>query len=90
MYKDAKLVILDEPTSALDPLAESEIYEKFNSLVEDKTAIYISHRMSSSLFCDKILVLDDGKIRAFDSHKNLMKEDNIYKRLFLAQAENFA
>ena len=90
LYKDSKLVILDEPTSALDPLAESEIYEKFNSLVEDKTAIFISHRMSSSLFCDKILVLDDGKILAFDSHKNLMKEDNIYKKLFLAQAENFA
>ena len=62
LYKDSKLVILDEPTSALDPLAESEIYENFNSLVEDKTAIYISHRMSSSLFCDKILVLDKGKI----------------------------
>ena len=90
LYKDAKLVILDEPTSALDPLAESEIYEKFNSLIEDKTAIFISHRMSSSLFCDKILVLDDGKIQAFDSHKNLMKEDNIYRELFLAQAENFA
>ena len=90
LYKDAKFVILDEPTSALDPLAESEIYEKFNSLVQDKTAIFISHRMSSSLFCDKILVLDDGKIIAFDSHKNLMKGDNIYKKLFSAQAENFA
>lgn len=90
LYKDAKLLILDEPTSALDPLAESEIYEKFNSLVQDKTAIFISHRMSSSLFCDKILVLDDGKIIAFDSHKNLMKEDNIYNKLFSAQAENFA
>lgn len=89
LYKDSKLVILDEPTSALDPLAESEIYENFNSLVEDKTAIYISHRMSSSLFCDKILLLDGGKIRAFDSHHNLMKEDNIYRKLFLAQAENF-
>lgn len=90
LYKDSKLVILDEPTSALDPLAESEVYENFNSLVEDKTAIYISHRMSSSLFCDKILLLDGGKIQAFDSHNNLMKRNNIYKKLFLAQAENFA
>lgn len=89
LYKDSKLVILDEPTSALDPLAESEIYENFNNLVKDKTAIYISHRMSSSLFCDKILLLDGGKIRAFDSHYNLMQGDNIYKKLFLAQAENF-
>lgn len=89
LYKDSNLVILDEPTSALDPLAESEVYENFNSLVEDKTAIYISHRMSSSLFCDKILLLDGGKIQAFDSHNNLMKGNNIYKELFSAQAEYF-
>ncbi|NLX61507.1 MAG: ABC transporter ATP-binding protein [Tissierellia bacterium] len=62
LYKDASLVILDEPTSALDPLAEAEIYENFNNLVGGKTAIYISHRMSSSVFCDKILVIDGGRL----------------------------
>lgn len=90
LYKDASLVILDEPTSALDPLAEAEIYENFNSLVGGKTAIYISHRMSSSVFCDKILVIDGGRISDFDSHEKLMeKKDSLYYKLFQAQAVNY-
>jgi ATP-binding cassette subfamily B protein len=89
IYKMADLVILDEPTAALDPLAESEIYEHFNELTRSKTSIFISHRMSSSLFCDRILLLQDGRIAAFDSHENLMKEDNLYKELFEAQAKNY-
>lgn len=90
LHAQASLVILDEPTSALDPLAEAEIYQHFNELVKDKTAIYISHRMSSSVFCDKILVLDKGKIRDFDTHKNLMKKtDSLYYRLFMSQAKNY-
>lgn len=90
LYKQASLIILDEPTSALDPLAEAEIYEHFNQLVGDKTAIYISHRMSSSVFCDKILVLDGGFITDFDSHKKLMeKEEGMYYKLFQSQAVNY-
>ena len=90
LYKDAALVILDEPTSALDPLAEAEIYEKFNSLVGDKTALYISHRMSSSVFCDRVLILDGGRVADFDTHANLMKKQgSLYYRLFTAQAENY-
>lgn len=90
LYKDASLVILDEPTSALDPLAEADIYQNFNQMVKNKTAIYISHRMSSSVFCDRILVLDGGKISDFDSHENLMKKgDSLYCKLFRAQAENY-
>ncbi|WP_242952346.1 ABC transporter ATP-binding protein [Anaerocolumna xylanovorans] len=90
LYKEASLIILDEPTSALDPLAEAEIYEHFNQLVGDKTAIYISHRMSSSVFCDKILVLDGGLITDFDSHKKLMeKEEGMYYKLFQSQAVNY-
>lgn len=90
LYKDASMVILDEPASALDPIAEAEIYEKFNSLVEDKTAIYISHRMSSSVFCDKILIIDGGTISDFDTHDNLMKKtDSLYYKLFMSQAENY-
>lgn len=90
LYKEASLIILDEPTSALDPLAEAEIYEHFNQLVGDKTAIYISHRMSSSVFCDKILVLDGGVITDFDSHKKLMeKEEGMYYKLFQSQAINY-
>jgi ABC-type multidrug transport system fused ATPase/permease subunit len=90
LYKNASLIILDEPTSALDPLAEAEIYEHFNSLVGEKTALYISHRMSSSVFCDRVLVLEDGIVRDFDTHQNLMKKpDSLYYKLFEAQAENY-
>ncbi len=90
LYKKASMVILDEPASALDPIAEAEIYEKFNSLVEDKTAIYISHRMSSSVFCDKILIIDGGTVADFDTHENLMKKtESLYYKLFRSQAENY-
>ena len=90
LYKESSLVILDEPASALDPIAEAEIYEKFNNLVEDKTAIYISHRMSSSVFCDKILIIDGGTVADYDTHENLMKKtDSLYYKLFHSQAENY-
>ena len=90
LYKEASMVILDEPASALDPIAEAEIYEKFNSLVADKTAIYISHRMSSSVFCDRILILDGGTVADFDTHESLMrKTDSLYYKLFHSQAENY-
>ena len=90
LYKPSEMVILDEPASALDPIAEAEIYEKFNSLVEDKTAIYISHRMSSSKFCDKILIIDGGTVADYDTHENLMKKtESLYYKLFMAQAENY-
>lgn len=89
LYQNPDLIILDEPTASLDPLAESAIYEQFNQMTEGKTAIFISHRMSSSRFTDKILVLDEGKIKAFDSHQNLMKTDNIYSRLYKSQAKYY-
>lgn len=91
LYKDASMIILDEPTSALDPLAEAEIYENFNELAGGKTAFYISHRMSSSVFCDKVLVIDAGQVADFAEHKELMKkEGSLYHRLFEAQAQNYA
>ena len=90
LYKDASLVILDEPTSALDPLAEADIYENFNKMVGGKTAIYISHRMSSSVFCDKILIIDDGRVADYDSHRNLLeKKDGLYYKLFNSQSVNY-
>ena len=90
LYKDSSLVILDEPTSALDPLAEAEIYQHFNELVKEKTAIYISHRMSSSVFCDRIIVIDSGKVTDIDTHQNLMKRtSSLYYKLFMKQAENY-
>jgi len=90
LYKEASLVILDEPTSALDPLAEAEIYENFNRMVGDKTAIYISHRMSSSVFCDKIIVINNGIIEAYDTHNKLMENtEGLYYKLFSSQASNY-
>ena len=89
LYQNADFLILDEPTASLDPLAESKIYEHFNEMTEGKTAIFISHRMSSSRFTDKILLLDGGKAAAFDSHENLMKTDNLYSKLYKAQAQYF-
>lgn len=90
LYKESSMVILDEPARALDPISEAEIYEKFNSLVEDKTAIYISHRMSSSVFCDRILIIDGGCVADFDTHEHLMKKtDSLYYKLFHSQAENY-
>ncbi len=90
MYQNSSIAILDEPTSALDPLSEAEIYEHFSELVKDKTTIYISHRMSSSVFCDRIIVLDKGKIIDMNSHKNLMKKKSgIYYELFTSQANYY-
>lgn len=89
LYQNPELIILDEPTASLDPLAEAKIYENFNQMTMGKTAIFISHRMSSSRFTDKILLLDEGKVKAYDSHNNLMKYDNIYSRLYKSQAKYY-
>lgn len=90
LAKPADLLIMDEPTSALDPLAEAEIYKDFNNLAQDRTAIYISHRMSSSVFCDRILVLNNGKVEAFKTHEELMKnKEGLYYKMFMTQAENY-
>lgn len=89
LFQDANFLILDEPTASLDPLAESKIYEHFNKMTEGKTAIFISHRMSSSRFTDKILLLDGGRAAAFDSHDKLMAYDNLYSKLYKAQAQYF-
>lgn len=90
LYKDAPWVILDEPTSALDPVSEHEIYLRFSELVEEKTAFYISHRMSSCRFCDKIYVFDGGRIVQRGSHKELMNEEGgLYHELWSAQAQYY-
>ena len=90
LYKDAPLVILDEPTSALDPISEYEIYQHFDQMVQDKTSIYISHRMSSCRFCDKIIVFDQGSIVEEGSHEELMSQGGLYSQLWNAQAQYYA
>lgn len=90
LYKDAPVVILDEPTAALDPVAEYEIYRQFEQLVGGKTAVYISHRLSSCQFCDKIAVFSEGKIKEYGTHKELVgKEDGIYAKMFATQAQYY-
>lgn len=90
LYKNAPIVILDEPTAALDPIAEYEIYRQFNTLVENKTAIYISHRLSSCQFCDIIYVFDHGEIKEVGTHEELVKKSGgIYSEMFLTQAQYY-
>lgn len=89
LYRDAPVVILDEPTAALDPVSELEIYERFDEMVEHKTAIYISHRMSSCRFCENILVFHQGDILQMGSHEALVEEDGLYRDLWEAQAQYY-
>ncbi len=90
LYKDASFIILDEPTAALDPIAEAEIYEKFNDIAGDKTTIYISHRLSSCKFCDEIIVFDKGKVVQQGTHEGLLaNEIGKYHELWYAQAQYY-
>lgn len=90
LYKDAPFIILDEPTAALDPIAEAEIYAKFNDIVGDKTAIYISHRLSSCRFCDKIAVFNQGSIVQVGTHDELLADTSgKYYELWTAQAQYY-
>ena len=89
LYRDAPVVILDEPTAALDPVSELEIYGRFDEMVEHKTAIYISHRMSSCRFCGNILVFDKGNITQMGSHDTLVESEGLYRDLWEAQAQYY-
>lgn len=90
LYKDAPFIILDEPTAALDPIAEAEIYSKFNDIVGDKTAIYISHRLSSCKFCDEIAVFHEGAVIQQGTHAELASDENgKYYELWNAQAQYY-
>ena len=90
LYKDAPFIILDEPTAALDPIAEAEIYARFDEIVGDKTAIYISHRLSSCRFCDKIAVFHEGEIIQVGTHEELLQDENgKYYELWNAQAQYY-
>lgn len=89
LYKDAPVIILDEPAASLDPIAEAQIYEKFDELVYGKTSIYISHRMSTCQFCDRIIVFKEGKITETGTHNSLMKQNGEYAKLFNTQAEYY-
>ena len=88
-YKDCDMYILDEPTSAMDAISEANLYENFKNLFKDKGVIFISHRLSSTKICDRIIVLNNGKIIETGTHNELMKNDSLYKELFSMQAEYY-
>lgn len=87
LYQDSPFLILDEPTASLDPISEAEIYEKLGEIIKDRTAIFISHRLSSCKFSDKIIVFDKGEIAETGDHDSLISKNGMYKKLWDAQAE---
>ncbi len=89
LYKDGNMVIMDEPTAALDALAEAEIYENFSELVKGKTAVYISHRLASTKFCDKIALFDKDGLKEYGNHEELMKEQGAYYKMFTIQGKYY-
>jgi len=90
LYKDAPFIVLDEPTAALDPIAEYEVYSKFDEIAGGKTAIYISHRLSSCRFCDDIAVFHEGELIQRGSHESLLADEGgKYAELWNAQAQYY-
>ena len=88
-YKDAPIVILDEPTASLDPIAETTLYERFQSIIGNKTSIYISHRLASAKFCDSIACFADGELIERGTHSELMEKDGVYAEMFRKQAHYY-
>ena len=87
--KDAPVVILDEPTAALDPIAESSLYEKYYEMTREKTSIFISHRLSSTKFCDRILFMEEGRITEEGIHEELLTKKGAYAFMFHTQAQYY-
>ena len=86
---EPEILIMDEPTAALDALAEAEIYEDFDELVKGKTSVYISHRLASTKFCDKIALFDNDGLREYGNHKELMEKRGEYYRMFTIQGKYY-
>ncbi len=89
LYKNAPCVIMDEPTAALDALAEKEIYQSFDTLTQGRTAIYISHRLASTQFCDKVAMLDHDGLQAYGTHEELMAQEGPYREMFRVQGRYY-
>ena len=91
LAREPKILLLDEPTAALDPISEYEVYKNFDKLVHGKTAIYISHRLSSCRFCDRIIVLENGLVVEEGSHEELMEnEKGLYFNMYNVQARHYS
>ena len=89
LYKDSPFIVLDEPTAALDPIAENELYLKYNELTKNKTSVYISHRLASTRFCDRIIFIENGEITEIGTHDDLMKRKGKYAYMFGLQSHYY-
>lgn len=89
LYKNAPIVVLDEPTSALDSIAEQHLYESFDKMIGDKSAVYISHRLASTKFCDRVAMFKESELIEYGTHDELMKRDGEYAKMFALQAQYY-
>ena len=89
LYRAASILLLDEPTAALDPIAESALYENYNEISGGKTSVFISHRLASTSFCDRIILLENGEIREEGTHERLLEREGKYYHLFEMQAKYY-
>lgn len=89
LYKDAPIVVLDEPTAALDSIAEAELYQKYNEMTKGKSSVYISHRLASTRFCDRIILIENSRIAEEGSHETLMEQGGRYAYLFSVQSQYY-
>ena len=89
LYKEAPVIVLDEPTAALDALAEYKLYHDFDQLIGEKTAVYISHRLSSTRFCDQIAMFMNGELVEIGTHEELLKKGGEYAKMFQVQAQYY-
>ena len=89
LYKNAPVIVLDEPTAALDPIAESDMYQKYNEMTGGRSAIYISHRLASTRFCDRIILLADAGISEEGTHEELLKLGGSYAKLYEVQSRYY-
>jgi len=89
LYKDAPVIVLDEPTAALDAIAEADMYQKYDEMTAGKSSVYISHRLASTRFCDRIILIENGGISETGTHEELLKQGGQYARLFLVQSKYY-
>ena len=89
LYKDAPFIVLDEPTAALDPIAESDMYQKYNEMTSGRSSVYISHRLASTRFCDRIVMLDNAGVCEEGTHEELLKLGGRYAALYQVQSKYY-